>query len=644
MNKFDGVNFNLTNDTGLVTVSTSTDTAENTFNFRIERYNNHSWLVEAQTLPNGMIGQKEIPDNLEVVYLQRKSTHLLASFHLEHNGSYVLSNDDYMVIIKVKDLGICQGGLYDHQREALAIFRALVNDKLYLPLNFIGSNDLIGLYHDDNYLVKAQQNNPLMYKDAPENRGIFTLPTGAGKTRIFLTGIIDAQRDINVVGAPSIALTRQLELEFKNLAKATGVYNDYSYAVVSSDKAITEEERKDVTILKYLELVPKRTVNDIETFLNGTKKKIIFVTYQSARKIKEALINYGREADIFIADEAHRVQDSRIVEILTDFPVKKLVFFTATKKDRISNTEENHDFGMYRTDLYGEVLYDKSPMEMVTAKIILPFVVLMPDVKHASMIEKIIGQELYDRKIEEKYEFILFIVGLIDVWRKAGFVKAIVYGRSIKHMNMYIQNFDLIRKVLTAVMGDQAHDMSEHLVTGKILGGDRAKVFDAYNKCQNGVLFNYAVIREGIDVSDCNTIAWLRKMDSINIVQTAGRCLRLDTARGKQSGYVIAPLPRDAKQAGTKYVVRRMAEIVTSLARTGYRDTMVYFGEGFMNRGDFDKEVESEVDHTPEELNLSVAQIRAMLESGAIVVDERPIEEIVEVVSTLYKNGTTGGW
>jgi superfamily II DNA or RNA helicase len=609
--------------------------------------------ITVKILPSGLVGQQIPDDTLPVKTIMRFNAPVIYSVDLKTPGSrFCRVSKTLGVIIEVSDIQLEQeiSDKYKHQDEAIAVLRALFANKLCLPVGFNDPSEISGLYTDIDYLVNLRRTTPSAFKRGTEDRCIITLPTGTGKTRIFLTALYEYSQNIQngviIITAPSIALTRQLEKEFKKFVENQQNYNseEWLYSVVSSDKdlKINEEDRE---LVKYLERCPLRTTEKIGEWLTSSKpKKVIFATDKSTGKITEALESSNIKADVVVVDEAHRVQDAGACSILTGMPSKFMLFFTATPKEKISNTNEEHEFGMHLKDFYGHILYSKTPKEMIDVGTILDFktIVLQMDAVTKNEILEVIGDDMADRGIDKVEEFIAVIVGLLESF-DSGYSKSIAYCRSINHINDYINNFDLVKKVLVLSGFEEAEDMYVGSLTGKIVGKDRLQILKDFDESYNGILFNISVIREGIDVPDCNTVFWLRQMNSINLVQTAGRCVRTlpvdgNPGKTKTAGMVMIPMTasheRDGKRTCSKsFVFEAMMKLLHVFKEAGYHDSTVGIPEEWLQHAHDGDGEKVKREFRPDTIDMTAEEIKQALDNGNMVpVNYLPENNIIEEV------------
>ena len=237
------------------------------------------------------------------------------------------------------------------------------------------------------------------------SRGKLILPCGTGKSRIALR-IVEALIELgqfSVVLCPSIALVSQLRREFiEHQANKTSPF--HSLAVCSDpgvvgrleeQRSLADDPTRDITASEINQLggVDVTTSSEeIAAWMRGVGKEkdsfgVIFGTYQSSHKIADALQKSKSQAQVLIADEAHRtaglkkvpkeplerrIRDFAICHDDKKFPTKYRLYQTATPKvygeqtrQRARLTSEWVVRDMDDQDLFGPELYRRSYLEAV---------------------------------------------------------------------------------------------------------------------------------------------------------------------------------------------------------------------------------------------------------------------------------------
>lgn len=334
------------------------------------------------------------------------------------------------------------------------------------------------------------------------NKGICVLPTGAGKTVIFMEDV--KQRIASnstpltiVIVAPKILLASQLASEFGTyLSEFSNVF----YTHVHSG----EDGTTDAPLIKVTAaLIQKLKCHHL-----------IFTTYKSLPRIHEAEISI----DLAIFDEAHHsVLESNFVGVAQTSQVSKNTFFyTATPKHTQTKTT------MSNSTVYGGTILSLPPKELVSNGYILP-----PRV------------ETYEAHDTDDVNIIRFIDGI-----ESTNPKILVAVPSTKvMMDLFIET-PLLNEL-------EDRDFNVFHITSKygcIVNNQRKsrqEFFDELNRIGNDdnqklIIFHHSIISEGISVNGMSHALLLRNLSVIEYVQTIGRILRLhqDDSRKLQSGEI----------------------------------------------------------------------------------------------------------
>lgn len=146
------------------------------------------------------------------------------------------------------------------------------------------------------------------YFSSPKNtRGKLIMACGTGKTYTSLKIMEALNPKITLFLAPSIALLSQTFREY-----AQEKSEPFYASIVCSDDKVGQSKNEDNDDIKFSELPlkPSTRLEDIlsvyEKAQKENKRFIIFSTYQSALRIKEAQRMGLNEIDLVICDEAHR--------------------------------------------------------------------------------------------------------------------------------------------------------------------------------------------------------------------------------------------------------------------------------------------------------------------------------------------------
>ena len=239
-------------------------------------------------------------------------------------------------------------------------------------------------------------------------RGRIILPCGTGKTRISLRIVeeLTPPGQLSIVMCPSIALVAQLRREYLQHAavpiRALAVCSDatagYDPAKESSRNTALDPTA-DNSNVSASEIRGKVTTDPAEIadwmgqgLADPARISVIFGTYQSGRRIADALARAGATAQVLIADEAHRtaglrrkrnaksgpvadaeqrIRDFTLCHDNAAFPAAYRIYQTATPRiynTRTVDSDRPSDWVVRTMDdetVFGVELYRKSYVEAV---------------------------------------------------------------------------------------------------------------------------------------------------------------------------------------------------------------------------------------------------------------------------------------
>ena len=339
--------------------------------------------------------------------------------------------------------------------------------------------------------------------------GQIIVPTGGGKT---LIAIMDAMRrfSINVprtivVVAPRILLAEQLSSEY--LEHITNANVLHVHSGETHHFSTTKSDR----IKLFVDMC--QTVRE---------HVIIFTTYNSLGRLMESGIN----VDTIYFDEAHNSVKRNFFPATEYFSKKadRCYYFTATRKTSITIAKP----GMNDVDVYGNIICRVSAPELVDGGYIAP-----PKVR-------VIEMDKVDKKsLTPHLESNNILTTIDDIGSK----KVLVCAKTTKQLT-------------TIFMTDFADQLSERgysylyitSKTGAVIDGvkvSREEFFNTLNAWgrdadKKFVVLHRSILSEGINVSMLDSVVFMRNMDTIEMVQSIGRVLRL--APQKTYGFCVVPV------------------------------------------------------------------------------------------------------
>lgn len=334
------------------------------------------------------------------------------------------------------------------------------------------------------------------------NKGIIVIPTGGGKTLVFMEDlkrrILNSTKPLTaVIIAPKILLSSQLYTDFQKHLKEI---KNILYTNVHSG----EDGTTNVEMIQTIHRISKVTRNH----------HLIFTTYKSLPKVNDSNV----QIDVAIFDEAHySVTESNFVGVAqTAQSAKNSFFYTATPKHTESKTT------MANSDVYGGTIISIPPKELVNHGYILP-----------PVIRSYESSEYEDENI----------LNFVDEIQEEN-PKILVAVSSVQSMMDLFTETDLLSE-LESRNFNILHITSKYGCIVNRNKVSRQEFFDELNQIGNDdeqklIVFHHSTISEGISVNGMSHCLLLRNLTVVDYVQTIGRILRLhhEDSKKLQSGLI----------------------------------------------------------------------------------------------------------
>ena len=441
-------------------------------------------------------------------------------------------------------------------------------------------------------------------------RGKIILPCGTGKTRISLRIVeeLTPAGGLAIVMCPSIALVAQIRREYLQHAekdiRALAVCSDET-AGYNPKKESTQNTAANPTLdnsnVSASEVKGKVTT-DVEEIAKwictgeslaseaANQISVIFGTYQSGRRIADALLETRVETHVLIADEAHRtaglrrkrptksiplsdeekrIRDFTLCHDQNAFPVTYRIYQTATPRiydTRKVDRDAPGDWIVRSMDdetVFGVELYRRSYMEAVRNRWLADYRIIAlgindPDAYRAAYTlatnTKSKGKHaLTSTDYLSGLAFTLAMGGAAR-GKETGDVRirsCIAFMNTVdksKNMALDLQT-DTVRNWLQQWLDNNYEGQTaapftlEHLdATSNVTARENAKLRLAASKedSPHGII-NVGIFGEGTDSPSLSAVAFLEPRKSpIDVIQAVGRAMR--TAPGKERGYIICPI------------------------------------------------------------------------------------------------------
>ncbi len=437
------------------------------------------------------------------------------------------------------------------------------------------------------------------FSDPKNTRGKLIMACGTGKTYTSLKIMETLDPKITLFLAPSIALLSQT---FREYAKEKS--EPFYASIVCSDDKTGQSKNKDNDDIKFSEL-PLKPSTRLEDILNTHKKAqkenkrfIIFSTYQSALRIKEAQEAGLGGIDLIICDEAHRTvgamystneRDDKNAFTLchSDEHIKatKRLYMTATPKVYSESSKakakesDNVIYSMDDAEVFGEEIYTLNFERAIALDLLTDYKVIILAVRKENLsgvtnsVNKKISQlKAEGTKLDKKLinnEFVCKIVGthkglakqdlivldeenkedhnLQNQYDTAPSQRAINFCKSINTSKNIKDSFETIMECYDEELKKKSFKNLEikiDHVDGTMNCKDRLEKLEELNQFEPNtckVLSNARCLSEGVDVPALDSIVFFDgKSAMVDIIQAVGRVMR--KAKRKKRGYIILPI------------------------------------------------------------------------------------------------------
>ncbi len=437
------------------------------------------------------------------------------------------------------------------------------------------------------------------FSDPKNARGKLIMACGTGKTYTSLKIMEALDPKITLFLAPSIALLSQTFREY-----AQEKSEPFYASIVCSDDKVGKSKNEDNDDIKFSEL-PIKPSTRLEDILSVHKKAqkenkrfIIFSTYQSALRIKEAQEAGLNGIDLIICDEAHRTvgamyssneRDDKNAFTLChsdkNIKAKKRLYMTATPKVYSESSKakakesDNVIYSMDDAEIFGEEIYTLNFSKAIALDLLTDYKVIILAVRKENLsgvtnsVNKKISQlKAKGTKLDKKLinnEFVCKIVGthkglakqdliVLDKENKedhnlqhqydtAPSQRAINFCKSINTSKNIKDSFETIMECYDEELKKKSFknlQISIDHIDGTMNCKERLEKLENLNAFQPNtckVLSNARCLSEGVDVPALDSIVFFDgKSAMVDIIQAVGRVMR--KAKRKKRGYIILPI------------------------------------------------------------------------------------------------------
>ncbi|MCQ2947559.1 DEAD/DEAH box helicase [Helicobacter pylori] len=437
------------------------------------------------------------------------------------------------------------------------------------------------------------------FSDPKNARGKLIMACGTGKTYTSLKIMEALDPKITLFLAPSIALLSQTFREY-----AQEKSEPFYASIVCSDDKVGKSKDEDNDDINFSELPikPSTRLEDIlsvyEKAQKENKRFIIFSTYQSTLRIKEAQEAGLGEIDLIVCDEAHRTvgamyssneRDDKNAFTLchSDENIKatKRLYMTATPKVYSESSKakakesDNVIYSMDDADTFGEEIYTLNFSKAIALDLLTDYKVIILAVRKENLsgvtnsVNKKISQlKAEGTKLDKKLinnEFVCKIVGTHKGLAKQDLIvlddenkedhnlqhqydtapsqRAINFCKSINTSKNIKDSFKTIMECYDEELKKKSFKnlkISIDHIDGTMNCKERLEKLENLNQFKPNtckVLSNARCLSEGVDVPALDSIVFFDgKSAMVDIIQAVGRVMR--KAKRKKRGYIILPI------------------------------------------------------------------------------------------------------
>jgi len=361
--------------------------------------------------------------------------------------------------------------------------------------------------------------------------GQISLPTGTGKTRaqvhIHVEEMIkNTDNDhfgVHVIGAHRLALCNQLLHDLVTVVVNAGLPFDILF--IGSDRFADDRvhaEFRNKGLNKHVNEATSTTRQDevFEAWRRAQSRKrhlVVVSTYHSFNKLKVI-----PEIDICTYDEAHTlVGESFMENILEVKPrIKRNYYFTATRRIQGS------DGGMNRKDVFGEVLYERSPRSMIEAGEIVPPKLHIIDTSdegdfdnHTMMVRTVVEGFNQHKALVKQHSCLPESIGAKVIVTTTGSMEMMEL-----HNDAKFQEFCVSDGIRVFAFSSEYGSFVDFKKTSR----DAAmKEMRSLPDSVDAIMIHIDILTEGIDLPSITGVMPFRELNSSKLIQTIGRAARL---------------------------------------------------------------------------------------------------------------------
>ena len=410
-----------------------------------------------------------------------------------------------------------------------------------------------------------------------KSRGKLIHPCGSGKSLTGYWFFRYMKGNNALIVVPSLQLVKQTLKTWAREFMCEGIEIDW-IAVCSDDDVKNLDDPSLNTFEIGIEVNTETEM--ISSFLkqNSEKIKIIITTYQSGKKVIDAVNQANIIFDIGIFDEAHKTVGAKnkpFAQLLYDenIKIKKRLFMTAT--ERVFKGDSDSIISMDDEKIYGKIVDQfsfKSALEQ-NPPILSDYRIISTSIRKEE-IKNLIDNNNLLRAGNKKWSFeadastFASLITLRKLIKKNKIKHIISFHSSIKRAKEFRELNNQINN-----LGSEFGTLHSFHISGKDSTGIRAEVLNRFVYEEPSLITNARCLTEGVDIPAVDAVIFADpKHSKVDIVQAAGRALR--TYEGKKMGYVIIPVVLEGEDSFS-IQENTFKQIITVLSAMGMSDERI---------------------------------------------------------------------
>ena len=398
--------------------------------------------------------------------------------------------------------------------------------------------------------VRAIASAVVHFRDKGEARGKLISPCGSGKslTACWIAQALEAKRVL--IAVPSIALIRQTLETWMHEALARDEPADWLCVCSDHDAAKTEKAELMAHVHELgipCDTKPEILKDHLLALRDRPGQLVVVTTYQSSPVLAAAAKAAGFAFDFTVLDEAHRTTGQKaksFAHLLFDenLALPRRLFMTATER-RFQGSSDDV-VSMDDLALYGSTFELLSFKAAIAAAppILSDYRILTIGVRESEVARLVEANRWLDLGTDGLDEITAQALASLVALRRATTEHGVRHTVSFHSSIARAKQFRDLCSRLNSTMPEETPIASHH-VNGGMGSAARARELAAFLAATPSLVTNARCLTEGVDVPSIDCVFFADpKGSTIEIVQAAGRALRLDPKSGKALGYILLPL------------------------------------------------------------------------------------------------------